>query len=318
MAPQNATAAVTSDEGRSISATRVFDAPPDLVFQMWSDAEHLANWWGPRGFSITTHEFAFRPGGVWRFIMHGPDGRDYKNEIVFREIDRPRRIAYSHVSTPPFEATATFTERNGKTEVTMKGVWESEELRDRVAKQFGAIQGMQETMDRLGEAVANADAFVISKTFNAPRDLMWKAWTESERMARWFGPKGVTIIHSKNDLRPAGVYHYGMRTPDGKEMWGKWIYREIAKPKRLVFVNSFSDEKGGITRHPLAPEWPLEMLSTITFDEKGGKTTVTVKWAPINATEAERKTFDAGRASMTQGWSGTFEQLEAYLPQVQR
>jgi uncharacterized protein YndB with AHSA1/START domain len=317
MSPKTATAAATSDETRAISATRVFDASPDLVFQMWSDAKHLANWWGPRGFSITTHEFQFKPGGVWRFIMHGPDGRDYKNEIVFREIDRPYRIAYSHVSTPPFEATATFTARDGKTEVTMKGVWETAELRDRVAKQFSAIEGMQQTMDRLGEAVANAEAFVISRTFDAPRDLVWKAWSEPERMAKWFGPKGVTNFHSKNDLRPEGIYLYGMRTPDGNEIWGKWVYREILPPQRLVFVNSFSDPKGGTTRHPMAPEWPLEMLSTITFDDKDGKTVVTVTWAPINASAAERKVFADNHASMKGGWSGTFEQLEAYLEKVQ-
>jgi len=313
MSPNNATATAATDEARAISATRVFDAPPDLVFEMWTDPKHLANWWGPRGFSITTNEFAFKPGGVWRFIMHGPDGTDYPNKIVWREIVRPQRIAYSHVSGPPFEASATFTERNGKTEMTMRGTFESAELRDKVAKQFGAVEGMQQTMDRLGEEVANANAFVISRTFDAPRDLIWKAWTEPERMAKWFGPKGVTIIHSKNDLRPQGVYHYGMRTTDGKDMWGKWIYREVVKPRKLVFVNSFSDAKGGITRHPMSPEWPLELLSTIAFDENGGKTTVTVMWAPINASAAERKTFSDGKASMKGGWSGTFDSLETYL-----
>ncbi|PYQ58081.1 MAG: polyketide cyclase, partial [Acidobacteria bacterium] len=134
--------------------------------------------------------------------------------------------------------------------------------------------------------------FVISRTFNAPRDLMWKVWTEPERLAKWFGPKGVTIFHSKNDLRSGGIYHYGMRTPDGKDMWGKWVYREVVKPERLVFVNSFSDPKGGVTRHPLSKDWPLEMLTKITFAESGGKTTVAVHWSPINATEAERKTFN--------------------------
>lgn len=310
--------AATSEEARSISATRLFDAPPDKVFQMWSNAEHLANWWGPRGFTITTHEFSFQPGGRWSFIMHGPDGRDYKNEIVFRTIDRPNRIAYSHVSTPPFEAEATFVDRGGKTEVTMKGVWESVELRDRVARQFNAIQGMHDTLDRLGEAVAYNDAFEISRTFDAPRDLVWKAWTESDRMAQWFGPKGAKVVHSKNDLRPGGVYHYGMQTADGSKIWGKWVYREILEPKRLVFVTSFSDEKGGITRHPMAPDFPREMLSTILFDEANGKTTVTVKWAPINATQIERDTFDKTKPSMTGGWSGTFEQLESYLAEVQR
>src|SRR5581483_640854 len=233
--------------------------------------------------------------------------------------DRPRRIAYSHVSTPPFEAVATFIDRNGKTEVTMTGTWETAELRDRVAKQFNAIQGMQDTLDRLGEAAAYGDdAFEISRTFDAPRSLVWKAWTESDRMAQWFGPKGVKVMHSKNDLRPGGVYHYGMQSPDGNTMWGKWVYREISEPIRLVFVSSFSDEKGGMGRHPMAPDWPRETLSTILFDEKNGKTTVTVKWVPINATETERKMFRDNKASMHGGWSGTFEQLEAYLKEVQR
>jgi uncharacterized protein YndB with AHSA1/START domain len=155
--------------------------------------------------------------------------------------------------------------------------------------------------------------FVITRLFDAPRDLMWKVWTEEDRLARWFGHKGVKIFHSKNDLRPGGVYHYGMRTEDGKEMWGRWIYREIVKPERLVFVVSFSDPKGGITRHPLAPDWPAEILSTVTFTQQGEKTSVTVRWVAINATEAERQAFHAGQDSMKQGWSGTFDQLAEYL-----
>ena len=96
------------------------------------------------------------------------------------------------------------------------------------------------------------------------------------------------------------------------------VYREIVPPERLVFINSFSDEKGGVTRHPLAPTWPLEMLSIFTFEElPGGKTKFTIRWSPHNATAEERKTFDAGHDSMTQGWSGTLEQLEAYLAKAQ-
>jgi len=91
------------------------------------------------------------------------------------------------------------------------------------------------------------------------------------------------------------------------------VYREIAAPERIVLVNSFSDEKGGLTHHPMSPTWPLEMLSTTTFTEQGGKTTITVRWAPLNATEAERKTFDTNHDGMMQGWTGTFDQLAAYL-----
>jgi uncharacterized protein YndB with AHSA1/START domain len=162
-------------------------------------------------------------------------------------------------------------------------------------------------------AVSSKD-FVISRVFDAPRDLMWKAFTEPERMRHWWGPKGFKVIASKMDLRVGGTYHYGLESPDGKPMWGKFVYREITPPERLVFINSFSDENGGVTRHPMAPNWPLEMLSTFTFEEQpGGKTKFTVRWAPYNPTEEETKVFEAGRDSMTQGWSGTMEQLAAYL-----
>jgi uncharacterized protein YndB with AHSA1/START domain len=116
------------------------------------------------------------------------------------------------------------------------------------------------------------------------------------------------------DLRPGGTYLYGMKAPDGSTMWGKFIYREIVPQQKLVFVNSFSDEEGGTTRHPLHKTWPLQLLSVFTFeDQPGDKTKFTVRWAPLNATEEERKTFDAGHDSMRGGWSGTMEQLAAYL-----
>jgi uncharacterized protein YndB with AHSA1/START domain len=163
------------------------------------------------------------------------------------------------------------------------------------------------------DARNNLQEFVISRVFDAPRDLVWKAFTEPKRMQQWWGPKGVTVVKSEMDLRPGGSYLYAMRTPDGQTMWGKMVYREITPQSRIVFVNSFSDEAGGVTRHPMAPTWPLEMLSVFTFEEQGGKTKFTVKWSPLNATEEERATFAAGHTSMNQGWSGTMDQLAAYL-----
>ena len=156
--------------------------------------------------------------------------------------------------------------------------------------------------------------FVISRVFDAPRELVWKAMTEPERMKEWWGPKGFTVLAAKMDLRPGGSYHYGMAGPDGVQMWGKMAYREVEAPSRLVFINSFSDEAGGVTRHPMAPTWPLEMLSILTFEEvPGGKTKFTVRWAPHNPTAEEQQTFDAGHASMNQGWTGTLDKLTAYL-----
>ena len=156
-------------------------------------------------------------------------------------------------------------------------------------------------------------AFVISQILNAPRDRVWKAWTDRDELMQWFGPKGFAMTTARLDFRPGGTFHHCLQTPDGKEMWGKFVYREIKAPERIVLVNSFSDAKGGLTRHPMAPTWPLEMLSTTTLAEEDGKTKLTIEWSPLNPADEERKMFDGANDSMKKGWNGTFEQLAAFL-----
>jgi uncharacterized protein YndB with AHSA1/START domain len=300
---------------REIATTRVFDAPRDLVFDAWTDPQHVAQWWGPNGFTTTTHSMDVRPGGEWIFIMHGPDGTDYKNHIVYREVVRPERLVYDHVSGPLFHATVIFEAVGEKTRIRMQMLFETAELRNQVAEKFGAVEGLNQTLNHLEEHVKKmaSEEFVISREFDAPRNLVFAAWTEPERMAQWWGPKGFTVTFAKLDLRPGGMFHYGMRGPDGSEMWGKMVYREITPPERLVVIVSFSDENGGTTRHPMAPAWPLEMLNTITFAGRGDKTTITLRSSAWNATEEERATFKAGHASMQGGFTGTFNQLVEYL-----
>jgi len=156
--------------------------------------------------------------------------------------------------------------------------------------------------------------FEITRVFDAPRDRVWQSWTEAERLKKWWGPKGFTVRQCKVDLRPGGIMHYCLRTPDGQDMWGKFVYREIVKPEKLVWLNSFSDEKGGTTVHPMSPTWPREMLTTVTFEAQGNKTKVTVQWLPLDgSTDLERRTFEDGRESMKMGWTGTFEQFADYL-----
>lgn len=159
----------------------------------------------------------------------------------------------------------------------------------------------------------SGEDFVITRVFAAPRDLVFAAFTDPERMKQWWGPKGFTVIASKMDLRPGGTYHYGMLAPDGSAMWGKFVYREIAPPERIVVVNSFSDEDGNITRHPMSPGWPLRLLSTFLFTEQDGGTKLTIKWSPLNADESERATFAGAQQGMQQGWTGTLDQLAEYL-----
>ncbi len=146
---------------RELVATRVFDAPRELVFRMWTDPRHVAQWWGPRGFTNTILEMDVKPGGVWRLIMHGPDGRDYPNRIVFDLVVEPELLAYTHSADtdgPPevFATTVTFAAEGHRTRLTMRMVFASREARDEMTRKYGADKGLVETLDRLGEYVVAA------------------------------------------------------------------------------------------------------------------------------------------------------------------
>ena len=155
--------------------------------------------------------------------------------------------------------------------------------------------------------------FVISREFDAPRDLVWKAFTEPERLKQWWGPKGFTVDVAEVDLRPGGSFRYGLSGPNGYKMWGRLAYEEIDPPARLVSIVSFTDDAGNPIRHPLEPKWPLEVRSVMTLEARGDKTLLTIAAAPYNAPADEVSVFEAGFESMQAGYSGTFNQLAAYL-----
>ena len=313
---------------REIIITRVFDAPRELVWQAMTDPNHVVHWWGPRGFSTTIETMDVRPGGVWKHTMHGPDGTDYPNKSIFKEVVKPERIVYSHGGHREggpgvsFVATWSFDAQDGgKTKVTIHMVFPSAQDRDFIVKEFGAIEGGKQTLERLGEFLEKGappvdKRFVISREFAAPRELVWRAWTDPEHLQRWFGPKGFTMPTCAMDFRPGGIFHYGIKSPDGHEMWSKWTFVEIVPPEKLVAIVSFSDAQRGVTRHPMSATWPLETLSITTFTEHGGKTLLTLQWTAHHATEIERQTFDGAHDGMTQGWGGTMDQLTAYLKTI--
>jgi uncharacterized protein YndB with AHSA1/START domain len=242
---------------------------------------------------------------------------------VYREVKPPARLVYTwvwenHPVMGSGEALVTvdLIEANGWTEVRLRHEgFEKLAVRDRHA------QGWPGCFDKLekylGISPSPGDVaelkLVIMREFDAPRELVWKAWTERERLIQWFGPKGFTMPVAKIDFRPGGVCHSCLRSPDGREMWGKFIYREIVAPERLVYVQHFSNRDGGVTQQPMSPTWPLQMLTTVTVAEQKGKTLLTVQWLPLNPTDEERRTFDSAHEGMKQGWGGTFEQLAEYL-----
>ncbi len=156
----------------------------------------------------------------------------------------------------------------------------------------------------------------LTRVFDAPRELVWKAWSNAEALAQWWGPKGCATRVEKLDFRPGGVFHYAMQTPDG-EFWGKFVYRDIEPPEHLSFLLSFADAQGNIVRAPFSDTHPLEILSDVTFTEQDGKTTITMRGGPFNATQEERESYAAILTDMREGTNSTFDNLAEYLAKTQ-
>ena len=317
MAPRNDPAADSSD--REIVTTRAFAAPRELVWRAWTEPAHLAQWWGPNGFTSTIQEMDVRPGGVWRLVMHGPDGVDYKNESIYGEVIKPERLTYLHAS-PKFQATVTFAEQGGQTVVTLRMRFDTASERNRVVKKHGAIEGAIQTFARLGEHLGAMEEesqryFVISRVFDAPRDLVWKAWTDPRQMARWWGPANFTNSACEMDVRPGGAYRIVMRSPEGVEYPVKSIFLEVARPERLVMTLDTSGHPAewhdlvNPNRPKGAANSSLEMLQTTTFEELGGKTRLTVRTRLESAAIRDAML----RMGMTEGWSQSLDRLAAHL-----
>jgi uncharacterized protein YndB with AHSA1/START domain len=144
---------LTGAYDRMISITRMIEAPRDVVFDAFMSNEHLEQWWGPNGFTLTTDEIDVRPGGRWVFTMHGPDGVDYPNELLYEQVVRPELLTFEHgapgTDDPSFQGMITFDEFLGNTVLTMRSVFTTREHLDRVVEQYGAIEGGNQTLDRL-------------------------------------------------------------------------------------------------------------------------------------------------------------------------
>lgn len=154
---------------------------------------------------------------------------------------------------------------------------------------------------------------IITRVFDAPRELVWKAWTEPESMKCWWGPKGFTSPVYKMDLRVGGEYLSCMRSPDGQDFWSKGVFREIIEPERLVMTDSFADKEGNTVSasyYGMSGDWPLEMLVTVVFEEHEGKTKLTLKHSGSKGISA------TDRDNMQQGWNESFDKLAECLMKV--
>jgi uncharacterized protein YndB with AHSA1/START domain len=301
-----------TEKDREIVISRVLQAPREMVWLAMVDPQQMCNWWGPRGFTTTVHEMDLRPGGIWRLTMHGPDGTDYPNRCIFQEVVKPERIAYTLVggknggTDVGFDATWTFESVDEKTtRLTICMAFVSASDRDRVAQEYGVIEGGKQTLERLEEHLicVKSEMFrsiVITRMYAAPPSVVFKAWTDPIELAQWWGPKGFTNSVCEIDPRVGGRWRIVMRAPDGAEYPCGGVYREIVEPNRLVFTNVAVDKNGQAI---------INGLTTVEFEEVGGGTKLTLRTAGtalVQYAAAYLKGMDAG-------WSQSLDRLAEQL-----
>jgi uncharacterized protein YndB with AHSA1/START domain len=303
-AGRNKLAISAPEDNPVIVMSREFEAPRELVFALYTRPEHVKRWWGPRNVTLSTCEIDLRPGGAWRYVFSKGDGPGMTFKGVYREIIPPEKLVYTliydmdQIRDHPAIVTETFEAIGNRTRMTQTVCHDSFASRDGHLSS-GMESGAAETLDRLEELLATMPReLTLKRVFDAPRELVFKAWTDRDRLQRWWGPKRFTNPICEIDVRPGGSIEIHMRGPDGNVYPMKGEFREIVEPERLVFTSSAPNRNG---------EPMFEMLNTVTFAERGGKTEITVE---VRATMV---TGDAAYPlqGMTQGWTETLERLGA-------
>ncbi|HKN75478.1 MAG TPA: SRPBCC family protein [Candidatus Acidoferrum sp.] len=298
--------------------TRILGAPRSLVFRVWTDAKHVQRWWSPRGFTNPVCELDVRPGGLIRIDMRGPDGTIHPMKGVFHEIVEPERLVFTGTALedehgkPSLEIlnTVTFEDFHGITKLTLHArlVTKDFKLTPQVAAALaGMEQGWSESLYRLADEIENSLAaalaareIVLSRVFDAPREMVWNAWTDPKQIVKWWGPRGFTTTIHEMDVRPGGVWRQTMHGPDGANYPGKSVFTEVVKYKRIVFSHSGGKEGG-----PGA-----SFKSTWTFEVEGDQTKVTIRMVFDSAEARELVVKEFGAI---EGGKQTLARLGEYL-----
>jgi uncharacterized protein YndB with AHSA1/START domain len=251
-----------------ITIMRTFDSPRELVFKAWTEAERLAQWWGPDGFSIASAESDPRVGGSLQLVMRGPDGIDLPMSASYREIIPPELLVVESTwvgtdGLPLLEAkhTVQFADREGRTEITLRA--EARALvPDAIARLGGMRAGWNQSLQCLDDVLTgSADRqLVVSRLFPAPPDRVFEMWTKREHVGKWWGPTGFSITVDQMDVRPGGTWRFTMHGPDGTDYPNSIVYDEVDPPERLVYTH-------------LVPRFQ----TTVTFDEMMGMTALTMR-----------------------------------------
>lgn len=309
----------TRNKSNVISLTRVYDAALQSVWDAWTIPEELAQWWGPRGFTLTTHSRDLRTGGHWHYTMHGPDGTDYENTTQYLEVVSMQRMVYDHgghKDRPPlFRVTALFTEHGGRTQLDMSMAFATPEIATDM-RGFIKKAGGEATWDRLAEYLgkrhADKEQFFISRTFDAAIEQVYEMWADPDHLAQWLPPTGASMRFLRAEAKVGGTSLYAMIAANGSVMYGRVSYLALEKPHRIVYTQQFCDDKEQVIEAPFFAHWPRTMLTTVELvSEAPDRTRVTLRWEPQDASAAAIAEFVKQRGSMTMGWTGSFDKLEA-------
>jgi uncharacterized protein YndB with AHSA1/START domain len=162
--------------------------------------------------------------------------------------------------------------------------------------------------------MADHPIYVLERTFDAPRELVWRTWTEPSLLARWYGPNAETIIH-KLDVAPGGLWLNEMKM-GGRSSYQRAEYTEVVRPERLVCLMSNTDANWNIAPNPMMADWPRRLLTTVILEEDGANTRMRLTWAPFDATDAEIACFAAAIGRMGKGWSAGMDLLTKLLAEL--
>jgi len=287
-------AKASQKKGIALIITRIFDAPRELVWKAWTEPKLVMRWWGPYGFTAPVAKIDLRVGGKILFAMRSPDGKDYWSTGVYREIEKPERIVstdsfsdekgnivpashYGMTGDWPEEliVTVTFEEQKGTTKFTLRheGIPPGEMMDEARAGWSGSFDKLAEVLEeekpgapktRLIAEPGKQEAVVV-RIFDAPRERVFKAYTDPQDMTRWWSPGKYTVVVDTMDVRPGGIWRILNRDAEGNQFWFHGVYHEVSSPSRLVYTFEFEGMPGHV------------LLAIVTLEDREGRTKVTEK-----------------------------------------
>jgi uncharacterized protein YndB with AHSA1/START domain len=285
---------------RTLVATRLFDAPREVVYRAWTDPKQLAQWFPPKDFTAPRCEVDARPGGIFRVDMKGPDGAVFVGEGVFREVVPNERLVFTFAGEeavpPPILVTVLFETQGEKTKLTM--LQTAETVADYLdLLKLGATEGIDQSFEKLEALLARTATsrtaasvagrtLTLTRVFDAPRELVWTAYTDPKHIVKWMFANEWESPFADTDVRPGGAFRIGMRPADhhAEGFTFSGTYREVVKPERIV--QALGDGR----------------VMTTTFEDVKGKTKLTLSVEMAESDEAERT-----------GWTQILENLASHV-----